>query len=56
MNNNKSNSAKSILEQYKAEASAEMGVDLSSPELKARDAGKVGGQMVKEMIAKVTGK
>lgn len=53
---NKSKSAKSVLEQYKAEASAEMGVDLSSPELKARDAGKVGGQMVKEMIAKVTGK
>ena len=49
-------SAKAILNQYKTEAAAEMGVDLSSPELKARDAGRVGGQMVKTMISRVTGK
>lgn len=49
-------SAKAILNQYKTEAAAEMGVDLSNPELKARDAGRVGGQMVKTMISRVTGK
>lgn len=53
---NNSKSSKAVLEQFKAEASAEMGVDLNNPELKARDAGKVGGQMVKEMISRVTGK
>lgn len=42
--------SKKSLEQFKMEAANEVGVDLNDPNLRARDAGSVGGQMVKKMI------
>lgn len=42
--------AKSSLDKMKMEVASELGVDLKSENLTARDAGRVGGQMVKKMI------
>ena len=47
--------AKSALEQFKMEAASEVGVNLTNGyngELTSRQAGSVGGQMVKKMIEK----
>lgn len=43
---------KSNLNKFKNEVANELGIDLTSPSLTAKDAGQVGGQMVKEMISK----
>lgn len=43
--------AKSSLDKMKVEVATELGVDLKSQNLTARDAGRVGGQMVKKLIA-----
>ncbi|MBQ7671288.1 MAG: alpha/beta-type small acid-soluble spore protein [Clostridia bacterium] len=47
--------AKTALEQFKMEAASEVGVNLTNGyngELTSRQAGSVGGQMVKKMIEK----
>ena len=47
--------AKAALEQFKMEAASEVGVNLKqgyNGELTSRQAGSVGGQMVKKMIEK----
>lgn len=52
-NANKSNSsAKDVLERMKMEVASEMGVDLKSENLTAKDAGRVGGQMTKKLVEK----
>ena len=38
------------LESMKMEVAKELGVDLKSTNLTAKDAGKVGGQMTKELV------
>lgn len=46
-------SSKQAMEQFKMEAAREMGVDLSknyNGDITAKQAGSVGGQMVKKMI------
>lgn len=44
--------AKNAMDKFKMEVATELGVDLKSENLTARDAGKVGGTMVKRMIEK----
>lgn len=44
--------AKSSLDKMKMEVANELGIDLKSENLTAKDAGKVGGQMVKKLISK----
>lgn len=43
---------KSALNNLKTEVSSELGVDLKATNLTSRDAGRVGGQMVKKLIEK----
>lgn len=43
---------KSALNNLKTEVASELGVDLKSINLTSRDAGRVGGQMVKKLIEK----
>lgn len=43
---------KSALNNLKTEVATELGVDLNSTNLTSRDAGRVGGQMVKKLIEK----
>ena len=59
MSNNKSNNnyvvpqAKAAMEQFKMEAANEVGVTLKdgyNGDLSSRDAGRIGGQMVKKLI------
>ena len=58
MSNNSSNhlvvpAAREAMEKFKMEAASEVGVDLKqgyNGDIKARDAGSVGGEMVKRMI------
>lgn len=45
--------AKNAMDKFKMEVATELGVDLKSENLTARDAGKVGGTMVKRLIEKV---
>ncbi|MBQ7172045.1 MAG: alpha/beta-type small acid-soluble spore protein [Clostridia bacterium] len=48
-------SAKASLDQFKMEAASEVGVDLSGGDngrITSRQAGSVGGQMVKKMVEK----
>ena len=60
MSNNKSNNyvvpqAKAAMEQFKMEAANEVGVTLNkgyNGDLTSRQAGSIGGQMVKKMIEK----
>lgn len=44
--------AKNAMDKFKMEVATELGVDLKSENLTARDAGKVGGTMVKKLIEK----
>lgn len=44
--------AKNAMDKFKMEVATELGVDLKSKNLTARDAGKVGGTMVKRLIEK----
>ncbi len=49
----KNNSAKAALEQFKMQAASEVGVNLKqgyNGDLTAKQAGSIGGQMVKKMI------
>lgn len=43
---------KEVLKNLKTEVASELGIDLSKAKLTAREAGSVGGQMVKRMIEK----
>lgn len=43
---------KSALNNLKTEVASELGVDLKTTNLTSRDAGRVGGQMVKKLIEK----
>lgn len=43
---------KTALNNLKTEVASELGVDLKSTNLTSRDAGRVGGQMVKNLIEK----
>ena len=49
-NSNKQNKAK--LDSFKAEIASELGVNLKNENLTSREAGSVGGEMVKRMIKK----
>lgn len=44
--------AKTALDKMKTEVANELGVDLTSENLTAKDAGKVGGEIVKRLIEK----
>lgn len=44
--------AKSSLDKFKMEVSSELGIDLNSENLTAKDAGRVGVQMVKRLTEK----
>lgn len=44
--------AKNAMDKFKMEVATELCVDLKSENLTARDAGKVGGTMVKRLIEK----
>ena len=44
--------AKSALDKMKMEVATELGVDLKSENLTARDAGRVGGEIVRKLIKK----
>lgn len=50
--NASSKEIKSALNNLKTEVATELGVDLKSTNLTSRDAGRVGGQMVKKLIEK----
>lgn len=43
---------KSALKNLKTEVASELGIDLKADNLTSRDAGRVGGQMVKKLIEK----
>lgn len=43
---------KNALNKLKTEVATELGVDLKATNLTSRDAGRVGGQMVKKLIEK----
>ena len=43
---------KNALSNLKTEVASELGVDLKATNLTSRDAGRVGGQMVKKLIEK----
>lgn len=51
-NNIEVSGAKNALNNMKNEIASELGIDLKSENLTARQAGKVGGQMVKRLIEK----
>lgn len=42
--------ARDAMEKFKMEVASELGVDLKSENLTAKDAGRVGGQIVKKLI------
>lgn len=42
--------AKNTMEKFKMEVASELGVDLKSENLTAKDAGRVGGNIVKRLI------
>lgn len=42
--------AKNAMEKFKMEVASELGVDLKSENLTARDAGRIGGNIVKKLI------
>ena len=44
--------AKEAMDRFKMEVASELGVNLKSEQLTAKDAGKVGGQMTKELVEK----
>lgn len=52
MRNVTSKEVKEALKNLKTEVSTELGIDLTSPNLTSKDAGRVGGQMVKKLIDK----
>ena len=44
------NDTKRVLNNFKTEVASELGIDLKKENLTSREAGKVGGEMVKRMI------
>ena len=42
--------AKNAMEKFKMEVASELGIDLKSENLTAKDAGRVGGNIVKKLI------
>ena len=44
--------AKTAMDKFKTEVASGVGIDLKSDNLTAKDAGRVGGQMVKRLIEK----
>lgn len=50
MNNTSSKEVKNALNNLKTEVATELGVDLKATNLTSKDAGRVGGQMVKKLI------
>lgn len=42
--------AKNAMEKFKMEVASELGVDLKSENLTAKDAGRVGGNIVKKLV------
>ena len=44
--------AKQAMDKFKTEVASELGIDLKSENLTAKDAGRVGGEMVKKLIEK----
>ena len=48
----KSKTTKNQLENMKMEVASELGVDLKATNLTAKDAGRVGGQMTKNLVEK----
>lgn len=50
--NTSSKETKNVLSNLKNEVANELGVDLKSNNLTSKDAGRVGGEMVKRMIEK----
>lgn len=54
----KSKSRKEAFESFKTEAAKELGIDLNKDkkQLSAKEAGKIGGNMVKKMIAEYESK
>ena len=50
--NSSSKEIKEALNNLKTEVASELGVDLKATNLTSRDAGRVGGQMVKRIIEK----
>lgn len=44
--------AKEGLNKFKTEVASELGIDLKSDSLTAKDAGRVGGEMVRRLIEK----
>lgn len=52
MKNNNTTNNKKTMENFKMEVASELGVDLKSEDLKAKDAGRVGGQMTKTLVEK----
>lgn len=49
-NNHNNSNKKTFLNNFKEEVATELGVDLKREGLTAREAGSVGGEMVKRMI------
>lgn len=47
---NQTNNNKEMLNKFKTEVASELGVDLSKENLTAREAGSVGGEMVRRMV------
>jgi hypothetical protein len=43
--------AKNAMEKFKMEVASELGVDLKSENLTARDAGRVGGEITRKLIS-----
>lgn len=55
-NNVEVKQAKAALDKFKNEVASELGVDLKAKNLTSKDAGRVGGEMVKRMIEKAEDK
>lgn len=53
--NKKDSNKNNTLNTMKNEIASELGVDLKSKNLTAKDAGRVGGQMTKELVEKGKG-
>ncbi|MBO5387280.1 MAG: alpha/beta-type small acid-soluble spore protein [Lachnospiraceae bacterium] len=47
---NQTNNNKEMLNKFKTEVASELGVDLNKENLTAREAGSVGGEMVRRMV------
>lgn len=55
-NTNSTKKNKEALNKFKMEVASELGVDLSNKNITSREAGSVGGSMVKKMISEYKSK